>query len=81
MCALHFYEHTKPGTFLKIVFTWRCHLEIWFPRLKNNSLNLFLVLCLHCCKFFSSCGKWRLLSSCGEGLLSVVVSLVVEHRL
>ena len=30
---------------------------------------------------FSSCGERALLSSCGQGLLIAVASLVAEHRL
>ena len=39
------------------------------------------VLYLHCCKFFSSCGKWGPLSSYGGGLLIVVVSLAGAQTL
>ena len=63
-------------------------MEISFRDLVSSSLKIILkfylilaVLYLHCCKFFSSCGKWGLLSSYGGGLLIVVVSLAVEHRL
>ena len=35
----------------------------------------------NCCLSFCVGGKWRLLSSCGGGLLVAVASLIVEHRL
>ena len=34
-----------------------------------------------CARAFSSCGKWGLLFLAVHGLLTVVASLVVEHRL
>ena len=45
-------------------------------------IYLFLAaLGLHCCtRAFSSCGEWGLLIAV-RGLLIVVASLVVEHRL
>ena len=33
------------------------------------------------CGLFSSCGKWGLLLVVVHGLLTVVASLIVEHRL
>ena len=40
------------------------------------------VLGLRCCTWtFSSCGEWGLLFVAVHGLLIVVASLVVEHRL
>ena len=46
-------------------------------------LSFFMaVLGLCCCtQSFSSCGKWGLLFVAVRGLLIVVASLVVEHRL
>ena len=59
----------------------RCYLCIFF----EMSVKIFGCagfLLLHW--LFSRCGKWGLLSSCGvqaHSLLTVVVSLVAEHRL
>ena len=45
-------------------------------------INLFIIGCLHCCaRVFSSCGEQGLLLAVVCGLLIVVASLVVEHRL
>ena len=54
------------------------------PELEAWSLFfLFLAaLGLLCCaRAFSSCGEWRLLFVAVHGLLTVVASLVAEHRL
>ena len=43
----------------------------------DHFLKFLAVLGLHCCvRFFSSCGEWGLLSSCG-----VQAFLAVEHGL
>ena len=49
----------------------------------NKFIYLFIaVLGLHCCaQAFSSCGEWGLLPTAVRGLLIVVASLAVEHRL
>ena len=48
---------------------------------KNNFIYLFMVaLGLLCCPGFSSCGEWRLVSSCDVWASPAVASLV-EHRL
>ena len=49
----------------------------------NLFIYLFLAaLGLRCCaRAFSSCGEWGLLFVVVRGLLIVVASLVVEHRL
>ena len=46
-------------------------------------IYLFMaVLGLHCCvRAFSSCSEWGLLFVAVHGLLTVVASLVAEHRL
>ena len=48
-----------------------------------NVINLFMVALGPCCCVWalSSFGKWGLLFVIGPGLLTVVASLVVEHRL
>ena len=49
-----------------------------------NLLFLFIILFIFDCVgsslhgLFSSCGKWRLLSSCGREFFIVVASLVAE---
>ena len=49
----------------------------------KNFIYLFLAaLDLRCCaRAFSSCGEWELLFVVVCGLLIVVASLIVEHRL
>ena len=47
-----------------------------------SSVLILATLSPDCCLWaFFRCGEWGLLSSCGHGLLTVVASLVVEHRL
>ena len=60
-----------------------CYLEILFFFFFNKFIYLFLaVLGLCCCvRAFSSCGERGLLFVVVHGLLIVVASLVVEHRL
>ena len=57
--------------------------NISFLKLINLFIYLFLAaLGLRCCtQAFSSCSEWGLLFVAAHGLLTVVVSLVVEHRL
>ena len=63
-----------------------CISSLFFEKKKNFFLlfvYLFLVaLGLHCwVQAFSSCGEWGLLFVAVHGLLIVMVSLAVEHRL
>ena len=54
--------------------------EVFF---KSNFTYSFISGCagsLSLRRFSSSCGDWWLLSTCGLGLLSALVSLVAEHR-
>ena len=47
----------------------------------NSFIYLLAALGLHCCAWaFSSCGEWGLLFIAVLGLLTVVASLVAEHR-
>ena len=56
---------------------------VFFFLIKKNKFIYFLaVLGLRCCaRAFSSCSKWGLLFIAVHGLLIVVASFVVEHRL
>ena len=58
-------------------------LPMYFFFFLNKFIYLFMaVLGLHCCaQAFSSCGEWGLLPTAVRGLLIVVASLAVEHRL
>ena len=59
----------------------------FFKNFLNLFIYLFIYLCMavlalsFCARAFSSCGKWRPLFIVVHGPLTVVASLVAEHRL
>ena len=57
--------------------------SVFFFKLINLFLYLFLAALglSFCARAFSSCSKWGLLFIAVRGLLTIVASLVVEHRL
>ena len=61
----------------------QAHFSNLFFKLINFFIYLFLVLlCLRfCARAFSSCGKWGSLFIAVRGPLTIVASLVAEHRL
>ena len=85
MLTASFFFFFTALVFCFLFFVFNIYLFIWLCRVLFIYLFLYLflaVLGLCCCaQVFSSCGKWGPLFIAVRGPLTIMASLVAEHRL